>query len=76
MDAYLNIVCFSVANIDANGAVIAEGEEVMELSADGRIAKVFTFWGPLPSTPTSWPRQLIAPRQLPRLNVDAAAGDR
>jgi len=61
--AYRNIARFAVAIVDAQGAVTAEGDDVIELSTDGRIARVLTFWGPLPPTPASWPQPLSAPKR-------------
>jgi hypothetical protein len=57
---------FGVAMVDAAGVVVAEGEDVVELDADGRIAKVVTFWGAVPPVPAQWPDELVAPRAQSR----------
>ena len=51
---------FAVAVVDPTGAVVAEGEDVVELGADGRIVRVLTFWGALPPVPARWPPNLVA----------------
>ena len=51
---------FAVAIVDPTGAVVAEGEDVVELGADGRIVRVLTFWGALPPAPDAWPPSLVA----------------
>jgi hypothetical protein len=57
---------FGVAMVDATGAVVAEGEDVVELGADGRIATVVTFWGAVPEVPAQWPDELVVPRAASR----------
>lgn len=54
-----NIARFKVAIIGADGALVDEGESVNEFAQDGRIARVFPFWEPLPPVPESWPRNLV-----------------
>ena len=52
---------FRVALVDPAGAVVAEGEDVVELGVDGRLVKVLTFWGAVPPVPAQWPDALVAP---------------
>jgi len=49
IDAHGRWARFAVKVVDAAGAVRAEGLDVVEFAADGRIARVITFWGALPS---------------------------
>ena len=58
-----NLVRFAVAMVSAQGRVVAEGEDIVEIGADGRIVKVLTFGGALPPIPESWPPELVTPRQ-------------
>lgn len=55
---YRNIVRVSGAIVDACGVALAESQSVFELAPDGRIAKVWPFWEPLPTLPPSWPEAL------------------
>ena len=52
---------FAIAMLDADGKQVAQGEDIVELGADGRIVKVLTFWGALPPVPADWPPGLVAP---------------
>lgn len=49
---------FAIALVDPQGNLMAEGEDIVEFAADGRIARVITFWGALPPVPDAWPREL------------------
>lgn len=40
-------VRFTIAMVDPQGEVVHEGWDVVELDAEGRIARVVTFWGRL-----------------------------
>ena len=52
---------FGVA-FDKNGSVIARGETIVEVAADGRIATVVPFWElKLPPVPESWPQEWAVP---------------
>jgi len=45
-----------------DGSVIARGESIVEVAADGRIATVVPFWElKLPPLPESWPQEWAAP---------------
>jgi hypothetical protein len=57
-NAYRNVVRVAGAIVDAQGLALAESHSVFELAADGRIAKVWPFWEPLPALPASWPDAL------------------
>lgn len=52
---------FAIAMLDADGKQVAQGEDIVEFGADGRIVKVLTFWGALPPVPADWPPEFIAP---------------
>lgn len=60
--AHHNVARFTVAMLDRQDVVVAEGEDIVEFAEDGRIARVITFWGALPPVPESWPPELCAPR--------------
>lgn len=60
--AHHDVARFAVAMVNQHGVVVAEGEDIVEFAADGRIARVLTFWGALPPVPESWPLELCAPR--------------
>lgn len=62
--AHHDVARFAIAMVDADGTVVAEGEDIVEFAADGRIARVFTFWGALPPVPQSWPPELCVPRDV------------
>jgi hypothetical protein len=57
-NSYRNIVRVAGAIVDAQGVALAESQSVFELAPDGRIAKVWPFWEPLPALPDSWPEAL------------------
>jgi hypothetical protein len=57
-NAYRNIVRVAGAIVDAQGVALAESQSVFELAPDGRIARVWPFWEPLPALPESWPAAL------------------
>lgn len=48
IDAHNGWARFAVKVVAPDGAVTAEGLDIAEFGADGRIARVITFWGPLP----------------------------
>ena len=58
-----NFVRFAVAMVNADERIVAVGDDIVELGADGRIVKVLTFWGALPPVPESWPSDLVTPGQ-------------
>lgn len=57
-NAYRNIVRVAGAIVDAQGVAVAESQSEFELAPDGRIAKVWPFWEPLPALPGPWPEAL------------------
>jgi SnoaL-like domain len=57
-NAYRNIVRVAGAIVDAHGVALAESHSVFELADDGRIARVWPFWEPLPALPDAWPAEL------------------
>jgi hypothetical protein len=61
-DAHHDLVRFAIAVVDADGTVVAQGEDIAELGSDGRIVRVATFWGALPPVPESWPPELRVPK--------------
>ncbi len=54
IDAHGALARFAVRVVDAQGAVVAEGLDVVEFADDGRIARVITFWGPVPAQGIRW----------------------
>lgn len=48
-DRHGHWVRFTIALVDAQGALLHEGWDIVELRPDGKIARVVTFWGRLPS---------------------------
>lgn len=54
-------VRFSMAMVDASGAIVHEGWNFLELAADGRICRVVSFWGRLPPPSDHWPERLSLP---------------
>lgn len=48
-----DVARFAVAVLDPQGKAVAEGEDIVVLGADGRIARVITFWGALPPVPSA-----------------------
>jgi hypothetical protein len=58
VDAHHDVARFAVAVLDAGGKVVARGEDIVQLAADGRIRRVMTFWGELPPVPPAWPDEL------------------
>jgi len=43
--------------------VVARGESISEIAADGRIKRVVPFWEmKLPPLPESWPQEWAVPR--------------
>ena len=46
---------FAIAIVRPDRSVATEGEDIVEFGTDGLIVKVLTFWGELPSVPSSWP---------------------
>jgi len=61
LTTFADFVRFGVAFV-RNGSVIARGESIVEVAADGRIATVVPFWElKLPAIPESWPRQWAVP---------------
>lgn len=57
-NTYRNVVRVAGAIVDAQGVTQATSHSVFELAADGRIARVWPFWEPLPALPASWPAAL------------------
>lgn len=49
IDAHSGWARFAVRVVAPDGAVTAEGLDLAEFGADGRIVRVITFWGPLPA---------------------------
>lgn len=49
IDEHHGLVRFTWAIKDADGKTVLEGIDFGELAADGRIAKIYGFWGPPPS---------------------------
>jgi SnoaL-like domain len=47
IDQHGRWIRFTVAVLGPHGAVLNEGWDVIELRADGKIARVITFWGRL-----------------------------
>lgn len=62
LDVHHNLVRFAFAIVQPDGSVSSEGVDVLVL-ADGHIARVYTFFGPLPSVPSSWPAELVVARK-------------
>jgi len=54
-DAHTNWVRFTFALLGPDGATVNEGWDIVELAADGRIARVVSFWGALPQVPDHLP---------------------
>ena len=50
-DAHGRWVRFSIAVLDPDHNVVNQGWDIVEMAADGKIARVITFWGPLPELP-------------------------
>jgi len=56
IDAHSGWARFAVAVEAADGTVIARGLDIVEVGANGRIRRVITFWGALPTlAPAPWP---------------------
>lgn len=56
-----NYVRFAGAIVGPDRSVVARGESVNEISADGRIRRVVPLWEmALPPLPVGWPEQLAA----------------
>lgn len=51
-DAHGRWARFTFALLGPDGGVANEGWDLVELAADGRIARVISFWGPLPPVAT------------------------
>lgn len=49
IDMHGNLARFAVKIENAAGALLADGLDVVEFAADGRIARVITFWGAMPA---------------------------
>jgi hypothetical protein len=49
-DAHHGWIRFTFAMLSPQDDVVNEGWDIVELAPDGRIARVITFWGPLPCT--------------------------
>jgi hypothetical protein len=61
LTTFADFARFGIA-FDKKGFVVARGETVIEVAADGRIATVVPFWElKLPTIPESWPQQWAAP---------------
>ena len=57
-NTFQNAARFGCAIIDADGAVRADGQSVVELGVDGRYQRVIPFWEALPPLPADWPERL------------------
>ena len=60
LNIFLNAARFGNAIIHSEGALRAAGHAIVELSMDGRIARVVPFWESLPALPLAWPLHLSA----------------
>lgn len=58
---------FGCAIVDPDGNPRASGHAVVQLDPDGRIAKVFPYWEPLPPLPAGWPSDLASGGDSPAL---------
>ncbi|HEY1329820.1 MAG TPA: hypothetical protein VGI14_23005 [Casimicrobiaceae bacterium] len=57
--SFEHFVRFAVAIVRADSTVVATGENIDELAADGRIRRVVPLWAmALPPLPNSWPEEL------------------
>ena len=64
-----NFVRAGCAFIGPEGTVVARGESIVEVAADGRIQTVVPFWElKLPAVPESWPRQWAVPAEGPGIS--------
>ena len=69
-DAHGRWARFTFALLSPDGGVANEGWDLVELAADGRIARVISFWGPLPPVATD----LLPGRILGRTILSTALG--
>jgi hypothetical protein len=60
-DAHDGWVRFTFALLDPAGRIVNEGWDLVELDGDGRIARVISFWGPLPPVPHHFPERVLFP---------------
>jgi hypothetical protein len=51
-DVHTNWARFTFALLGPDGALVDEGWDLVELGRDGRIRKVVSFWGQLPTAPS------------------------
>jgi len=58
LNTFLNIARFKAAIVNADGSTRSEGDNFIEMAESGRIHRLFPFWEPVPSIPSSWPRHL------------------
>ena len=54
-------VRFSMAMVDLQDKIVHEGWNFLELTPDGRICRVISFWGALPDVSSHWPQRLSLP---------------
>jgi len=57
---FQNTCHFFMAIVGPDGQVRVRGQSVVELEPDGRIQRVFAFWGEHPALPESWPVEFTA----------------
>ena len=65
LNIFLNVARLGGAIVGPDGVVLANGDAVIELAADGRIKRVIPFWDVLPPLPAEWPERLAPPSSLP-----------
>jgi len=61
IDSHTNVARFTIAMVNPDGILTHHGEDVVLFAADGRLAKVLTFWGAVPPVPQSWPSEVRSP---------------
>lgn len=60
-DVHGRWVRFAFVMLDPRDTIVDEGWDVVELAADGRIARVISFWGKLPPPPEDMAERVLLP---------------
>jgi len=58
LNVYHDSARFACAIVNSDGELKAQGHAVVQLSSDGRVAKVLPYWDTLPPVPGGWPLEL------------------